>query len=185
MTFECFDAVLLVLTLILMCNLYYSSHSGALREVEAGAKRLAQVILGASHLAQSVVPALLDPSSQSGRDAIAEWKTELRSTLELQATTVCGGLTECHGLSVHLPQGGMYAMVEIDTEVFDSSIQDDMDFTKLLLKEENVFVLPGRAFGVDASQRPVFRVVFCASVAMLVEAAMRICNFSARHAANE
>ena len=159
---------------------YGRSHNGSLREVEAGAKRLAQVILGASHLPQSVVPALLDPSSQSDRDAIAKWKVELKSTLELQARAMCDGLVECHGLSVRFPQGAMYAMVGIDTSRLD--IQDDMDFTKLLLKEENVFVLPGQAFGVDSSQRPVFRVVFCSSVDMLSEAAQRISNFCSRHA---
>lgn len=167
--------------LILTLDTTYS-HNGALSEVEAGAKRLAQVILGASHLAQSVVPALLDAASQSDRDAIAEWKAELKSMLELQAKVVCEGLSECHGLSVHLPQGAMYAMVEIETASFDSTIQNDMDFTKLLLKEENVFVLPGRAFGVDLSQHPVFRVVFCSSVDMLDEAAQRISRFCARHA---
>lgn len=162
------------------CHSY--SNNGALREVEAGAKRLAQVILGASHLAQSVVPALLDPSTQADRDVLAKWKTDLKSTLELQAKTVCDGLAECHGLMVHLSQGAMYAMVEIDVSSFGAEIENDMDFTKLLLEEENVFVLPGRAFGVDSADRPVFRVVFCASADMLREAANRISNFCNRHA---
>lgn len=157
------------------------SNTGALREVQAGAKRLAQVILGASHLAQSVVPALLDPSEED-RDIIVEWKTQLKSTLALQAQTICNKLSKCHGLSVHFPKGAMYAMVELDTSSFDDEIEDDLDFTKLLLKEENVFVLPGRAFGVDSTQRPVFRVVYCASVDLLLEAAQRICEFCARHA---
>lgn len=153
--------------------------------MEAGAKRLAQVILGASHLAQSVVTALLDPSSQSEQDSIQEWKMGLRSTLELQARTVCDGLANCHGLTVHMPQGAMYTMVTLDTSRFDPSIQDDLDFTKLLLKEENVFVLPGRAFGVDSPSFTVFRVVFCASVELLREAAERISDFCTRHAAHE
>jgi len=72
-------------------------------------------------------------------------------------------------------------MVELEISSFDNEIEDDLDFTKLLLKEENVFVLPGRAFGVDPSQRPVFRVVFCASVDLLREAAQRICEFCAQH----
>jgi tyrosine aminotransferase len=159
---------------------FHDSNTGALREVQAGSKRLAQVILGASHLAQSVVPALLDPSEED-RDVIAEWKTQLKSTLALQAQTICNELSECHGLSVHFPKGAMYAMVELDINSFDNEIEDDLDFTKQLLKEENVFVLPGRAFGVDPSQRPVFRVVFCASVDLLREAAQRICEFCARH----
>jgi tyrosine aminotransferase len=153
--------------------------------VEAGAKRLAQVILGASHLAQSVVTALLNPASQSEQDSINEWKMGLRSTLELQARTLCDGLANSHGLTVHMPQGAMYAMVTLDTSRFGPSIQDDLDFTKLLLKEENVFVLPGRAFGVDSPSFTVFRVVFCASVELLREAAERISDFCARHSSHE
>lgn len=153
--------------------------------MEAGAKRLAQVILGASHLAQSVVPALLSPSSQSEQDSIHEWKMGLQSTLELQARTVCDGLSKSHGLTVHMPQGAMYAMVTIDTSRFDQSIQDDLDFTKLLLKEENVFVLPGRAFGADSPSFTLFRVVFGASVELLREAAERISDFCARHSSHE
>lgn len=164
----------------------FLSKTGALREVEAGAKRLAQVILGASHLAQSVIPALLDPQTEADREAIAKWKTELKSTLELQAKAVCDGLAECHGLTVHLPQGAMYAMVEMDVSSFDCNVQSDLDFTNLLLKEENVFVLPGRAFGVDSSSsHPVFRIVYCASADTLREAALRICSFCARHASPE
>lgn len=161
----------------------WNSHNGALREVEAGAKRLAQVILGASHLAQSAIPALLDPKNQADRDAIQEWKVQLRLTLQTQAETVCGGLADCHGLTVHPPQGAMYAMVEIDTCRLDKMIRDDVDFTKLLLKEENVFILPGKAFGVDSFNHVYFfRVVFCSSDDLLQEAVSRIADFCARHA---
>jgi tyrosine aminotransferase len=74
----------------------------------------------------------------------------------------------------------MYTMVQVDISRLDSSIQDDLDFTKLLLKEENVFVLPGRAFGASI---PCFRVVFCASQDLLRQASERIADFCARHAA--
>jgi tyrosine aminotransferase len=84
-----------------------------------------------------------------------------------------------------MPQGAMYAMVTLDTSCFDPSIQDDLDFTTLLLKEENVFVLPGRAFGVDSPSFTVFRVVFCASVELLREATVRISDFCDRHASYE
>lgn len=143
------------------------------------------MILGASHLSQSVITALLNPASRSEQDSINEWKMGLRSTLELQARTLCDGLANSHGLTVHMPQGAMYAMVTLDTSCFGPSIQDDLDFTKLLLKEENVFVLPGRAFGVDSPSFTVFRVVFCASVELLQEAAERISDFCARHSSHE
>ena len=77
-----------------------------------------------------------------------------------------------------MPQGAMYAIIKIHCEQYDSMIQDDMDFTKLLLEEENVFVLPGSAFDVEN----VFRVVFCSPEATLAVAADRIAAFCQRHA---
>ena len=141
-------------------------------EVEAGANRLAQVILGASHLAQAVIPTLLSPTTPG----MMEWKQNLRATLERQARFLCESLTHCHGLEVMPSQGAMYAIVKIDTTVLD--IQDDLDFTKKLLEEENVFVLPGSAFGVPN----VFRVVFCSPERVLGTAAHRIADFCHRHA---
>ena len=45
------------------------------------------------------------------------------------------------------PQGAMYCMVGLDINKFDEHIMNDVDFTNLLLKEENVLVLPGEVFG--------------------------------------
>ena len=141
-------------------------------EVQAGAHRLAQVILGASHLAQSAIPALLcrhDPSLEL-------WKENLRKTLASQAELLCFQLNECHGLEVLLPQGAMYAMVRISTELLD--IANDKEFSRLLLQEENVLVLPGSAFGMSN----VVRVVFCLPPPVLEESTRRIAEFCRRHA---
>lgn len=157
----------------------------SLSEIEAGAKRLAQVVLGASHLAQTAVPALLSPSSTEHVSAILQWKTFIRNTLQDQAECLCDALSKIGPcLQVIPPQGAMYAMVRIHMEYFNSKsssiIQTDLDFTKLLLAEENVMVLPGSCFGVTNS----FRVVFCAPVPILEEAASRILKFCQRHCTN-
>ena len=141
-----------------------------MQEVELGVNRLAQVILGASSLTQSVIPSLLTTSPK-----LLEWKQELRETLERQAFSLCELLDGCEGLNVISPQGAMYAMVQIDCSVLD--IKDDMEFSSRLLSEENVFVLPGQAFGV----KNVFRVVFCSPTNVLEIAAKRISNFCLRH----
>lgn len=72
----------------------------------------------------------------------------------------------------------MYAMVKIHLAKF-SDIEDDVDFTKKLLQEENVFVLPGQAFHYPG----VFRVVYCSSPDELQDASRRIANFCQRHSA--
>lgn len=152
---------------------FHDNVDGSLQEVEAGANRLAQVILGASHLAQSVIPTLLSTSNPE----LMSWRRDLRETLERQATFLCRKLEPCHGLEVVPPQGAMYAIVKMDTNN-TLDIKDDLDFSSKLLKEENVFVLPGSAFGVPN----VFRVVFCSAEPILEEAAQRIVAFCRRHA---
>lgn len=154
---------------------FHDNIHGSLAEVEAGAQRLAQVILGASHLAQSAIPALLcshDPSLEL-------WKENLKKTLAHQAELLCHRLNECHGLNVVLPQGAMYAMVQISTELLE--VSDDKEFCQWLLKEENVFVLPGSAFGMPN----VFRVVFCLPPPVLEESTRRIAEFCRRHSKNK
>jgi tyrosine aminotransferase len=147
---------------------------GSLREVEAGAKRLATVILGASHLAQTAVPALLDLSDTM----VQQWRAELRDKLGYQAMFLCEKLAKCRGLTVRHPEGAMYALCLIDPTQMDETIKNDIDFIKLLLKEENVLVLPGSAcFGIANA----FRVVYCAPVEILEQAAERIHQFCERH----
>lgn len=164
----------------------FNSNNGAIKEVKKGAQRLAQVILGASHLAQVAIPAVLAPSSEADRVAIVAWKDNLNSTIEKQAKLLCDLLNECYGLDVIYPQGAMYAMARIQVDMFTDAIRDDVTFMKILLEEENIVVLPGRAFGLSDTFdiKPscyVFRVVFCAPENILRDAAERICLFCHRH----
>lgn len=147
---------------------------GSLSEVEAGTKRLAQIILGASHLAQTAVPALL----QKDEPDIIQWKRELRKTLEKQANFLREMLSTCHGLHILRAGGAMYTIIRLDVQQFDETIRNDLDFSRALLKEENIFVLPGSCFGMPN----VFRAVFCAPIPVLEEAASRMKDFCQRHA---
>jgi len=143
--------------------------------VEAGAKRLAQVILGASHLAQSAVPALLDPDNLE----VVAWKAQLRQTLQHQATVLCDKLKTVPGLRVLESGGAMYVLVRLDLDHFDPTVvANDREFCQRLLQEQNVFVLPGTPFGMPNS----FRAVFCAPASVLEQAADRIAQFCQAHA---
>ena len=152
----------------------FPSIFGALREVEAGAKRLAQVILGTSHLPQTAIPALLNPADER----VSSWKVDLIAKLEEQAAFVCGELSQVTGLQVLKPGGAMYTLVRLDIASFDDSILNDVSFCEALLKEENVFVLPGSCFGAEN----MIRIVYCAPITVLNDAADRIRSFCLRHA---
>ena len=168
------------LTSILCAKSIFGSLSSAQGGgVEAGVKRLAQVILGASHLPQTAIPALL--SSQSSEElsssyaVVQEWKLELRTRLRRQARYLEHRLNEAPGLEVIPSRGAMYAIVRLDMDMLD--VKDDLEFSKQLLEEENVFVLPGSAFGIHN----MFRVVFCAAEPVLEIAAQRITQFCVNH----
>lgn len=162
---------------------FHDSKSGSLRKVERGAKRLAQVVLGASHLIQCAIPAVLTPSMPQEGSSIDAWKKGVTKTLARQATFTYDMLSKCPGLTVIPPQGAMYIMVKINIEEFDDSITDDVSFSQMLMDEENVFVLPGKAFGCSSKSPSynAFRVVFCAPEEILAVAFCRIGDFCVRH----
>mmetsp|Transcript_19314 Transcript_19314/g.27523 ORF Transcript_19314/g.27523 Transcript_19314/m.27523 type:complete len:496 (-) Transcript_19314:167-1654(-) len=167
--------------------IFHDCTGGALEGLKDGIKRLAQVILGASHLTQGVIPAVLTPSSRENATKIHEWKGNFISILEKQSTFCFNRINMCHGLSCERSHGAMYAMVKIHIEKFDDAIQNDFDFTKVLLEEENVVTLPGAVFYGSSNcncenNRCYFRIMFCASTAVLDEAFLRIQDFCSRHA---
>ena len=110
---------------------------------------------------------------------LMEWKSSVRNTLYDQSRILCRALQRIGPcLQVIEPKGAMYAMVRIHLGYFDPSmIQNDIDFTTLLYQEEQVVVLPGQCFDFPNS----FRVVFCAPVPLLQEAADRVHRFCHRH----
>lgn len=159
---------------------YCISSTRSLQQVKDGAKRLAQVVLGASHLVQKAVPAVLVPPTLTCTDhtAVSEFRFQVQTIFAAQASLTFKKLQACPGLTVTAPQGAMYLMASINCSMFDDAIDDGLIFTKLLLKEENVFVLPGRAFGATTD---LFRVCFAAPAGMLEDACVRIHAFCERH----
>jgi tyrosine aminotransferase len=143
----------------------------SLKNVEAGAHRLAQIYHGVSSLTQSAIPAVLSPSTPG----LDKWREKFRSTLEQQAMLLCSGLNDSYGLKVAPPQGSLYAIVKINIDRLD--IEDDMEFAMKLVEEENVFVLPGTSFGVPNT----FRVAYTSQESTLEAASQRINDFCRRH----
>jgi len=156
---------------------FHDTDCGAAKEIKAGVMRLAQVVLGATHLCQAAVPSVLCPEGESEKNKIAAFKKQLNETFEAQSSFTCEALQKCHGLRVVPSCGAMYVMVEILIDEFDGSFEDDVGFTGKLLEEENVFALPGSCFGA----KNFFRVVYCAPTDMLGKAYERIGAFCDAH----
>jgi len=154
---------------------------GSLHNIEAGARKLATLQHGCvSHLQQSAIPTLLSPKTQG----LADWKEQFRATLEHQARFLCSELdANCNGLTIlSPPQGSMYTILRLDLDCFCNSsssvvIANDVDFCRELVREENIFVLPGSSFGVPNT----VRVAFSAHDSILEQASSRIAAFCRRH----
>ncbi len=140
-----------------------------LDQVRSGLISMSQIVLGANSLVQSALPRIFSETSK-------DYYQQLNEQLESQAMQFTNRISKMEGLKVIVPQAAMYVMVQVQTEKF-KDITDDVMFSQKLLQEEYVVVLPGQCF-----QAPnFFRVVFCASVAVINEACDRIESFVKRH----
>eukprot|EP00735_Rhodelphis_limneticus_P003547 TRINITY_DN15032_c0_g1::TRINITY_DN15032_c0_g1_i1::g.24936::m.24936 TRINITY_DN15032_c0_g1::TRINITY_DN15032_c0_g1_i1::g.24936 ORF type:complete len:430 (-),score=80.81,sp/Q8QZR1/ATTY_MOUSE/45.76/9e-136,Aminotran_1_2/PF00155.16/9.8e-68,DegT_DnrJ_EryC1/PF01041.12/3.3e-06,Beta_elim_lyase/PF01212.16/9.8e-05,Aminotran_5/PF00266.14/0.0004,Cys_Met_Meta_PP/PF01053.15/0.0034 TRINITY_DN15032_c0_g1_i1:396-1628(-) len=139
-------------------------------QVRAGINRLATHIVGPNSLMQAALPRMLTDPPQ-------EFFEHTRKTLETNALYCKKRIDELAPLETSVPQGAFYMMIRIRYEMFED-IPDDMTFTKKLLSEESVFVLPGSCFAIPTH----VRIVVCLAQEKLAEAFDRITEFCARHA---
>lgn len=140
-------------------------------DVRKGLVKLSQVILGASTIVQSIIPkALLDLDNS--------YINNLMEKLEDNASFLYDNLSSIDELHAIKPKGAMYMMVGFEPKDF-SDINDDIEFAKKLIEEENVFVLPGSIFKF----KNYVRLVICPPQDKLKEACERIKQFVQRHRA--
>ena len=123
--------------------------SGRLEEVQRGLRSLSQLIIGACSLLQAALPRLLTPAPDSADDrALKLYAAEYRKILSRNAELCRSACADCPELTCSVPSGAMYAMIGVDVDKL-SGIRDDADFAKQLLVEQNLFLLPGKCFGMD------------------------------------
>ena len=117
---------------------FQDNQHGSIQEVKRGAQRLAQVILGSSHLAQVAIEAALN----SDQESTALWKKHLYSTIEMQAKVLCGMLNDCCGLDVIFPNGGESCLAWI-MHLLTSSIFPSLHSLMYLLQSIFSYVCNG------------------------------------------
>ena len=87
-------------------------------------------------------------------------------------------LNECPGIHCPMPDGAFYVYPSCagtlgHTSASGIKIQSDFDFSDALLKEQQVAVVPGQAFGLS----PYFRISYATSDEVLTKACERIKRF--------
>ena len=90
------------------------------------------------------------------------------------------GFNKIKGISCLNPEGAFYAFVDISKligKAYEGKvIEDSFSFTKILLSEAKVAVVPGRAFGAD----DYIRVSYAASMENIAKALQRIEEFTTK-----
>lgn len=152
--------------------------SGQLNELRKGIKRLALLQQhGACSLMQVALPILLDPTYapflQQYRDKFLE---TLRCNVHI-CINALDGSNFCRGLTAIEPVAALYILVKIDFSCFESSMLDDEQFVVSLLKEENIFILPGKHFSLPG----YLRLLISSSTDSIQEALSRLNSFCTRH----
>lgn len=140
---------------------------------------LLHVHTGANSLIQATLPRILcPPEGSSDRASLTAFSDRYKSILRENALMVKNAFADAPAITPVVPHGAMYAMIGIEMSLFDpAEIPDDAVFAQLLLKEENLFVLPGKCFGMDN----FVRLVMCPPAEMLQDACERMKAFCARH----
>eukprot|EP00755_Sulcionema_specki_P005519 Sspe_Gene.4885::Locus_1613_Transcript_1_1_Confidence_1.000_Length_1361::g.4885::m.4885/K00815/TAT; tyrosine aminotransferase len=139
--------------------------NGVLSEVRQGFLDLTTLILGPNSLIQAVLPTMLSETPK-------EYYNDLNKTLSRHAKLTYDVINGIEGLRPVKPQGAMYLMVGIDMARFPA-FKTEVEFSRELLREQAVMVLPGSVFNIQN----FFRIVFTKPEQKLVEACERIKEF--------
>jgi arginine:pyruvate transaminase len=99
---------------------------------------------------------------------------EMRNAYIRRAHLIVDSLANAPGISVHMPEGGMFVMADVRR----SGLSGD-DFALGLLNEENVAIMPGESFGKAASGH--LRISLTAKDEEIAEACTRILRYARKH----
>ena len=133
------------------------------------------MFVGSCSLIQAALPRILTPTAEDA-PRLEAYNARYKEILSSNAN-LCGDLSaNCPEITVVQPQGAMYCMVRINVELLEG-IEDDVDFSKKLLVEENVSMLPGQCFGM----KNFIRLVICPPEDTVRDAFERIVAFCGRY----
>ncbi len=129
-----------------------------------------QITAGVSTVGQAAAAAALDGPQEGIAEMVAAYQRRRDLAVEM--------LNACRGLQCHKPEGAFYVFPNVagclgTTTPGGRHIATDADFTRALLEEAHVALVPGASYGMS----PYVRVSTAAEEAVLVEGCRRIAAF--------
>lgn len=140
-----------------------------IKNIRMGFNDLTTRILGPNSLVQGAVPEILATTPQSYYDNVMQLLAE-------NATIVYDKLSNLPGIKPIKPSGAMYLMVRLDMDHFPG-INNDLEFSQALIKEQSVFCLPASVFEMPN----YLRIVITMKKEKIDEACNRIIEFVNKH----
>lgn len=110
-------------------------------------------------------------------DVPAEFFTETNEKLRQRAELVYEKVCATPGLKMNKPQGALYAMIMIDFDYLDPSIDTSLKFCEGVALEHGLLMLPAECFSYTGG----FRVVICNPVEVLDKALTRVGEYIEAH----
>ena len=107
-------------------------------DIKQGLADLATVTLGPTSFLQDLVPDIL-------QDTPAQYYQDIKERLEKHAEVFDVFLNDDPCFKAVKPQGAMYLMIEVKN-LEALGFEDDVQFSRALMSEESVSVLPGQVF---------------------------------------
>ena len=96
----------------------------------------------------------------------------MRHSYEARARVLVDGLKNCKTVSAHMPEGGMFVMVDVRKTGLSGEV-----FARRLLNEQNVVCMPGESFGACGAGH--LRVALTVDEKQIAQAALRIALLAA------
>lgn len=147
----------------------YDNAAQSLKLVIENLNKHSMILLHPNSLVQAAIPAILANVPESHF-------TELKSKLKTSSEAAFERLSKIHGIEPIQSRAAMYMMVKINSEDF-KDIEDDIDFCKKLLAEQNCLTFPSQCFFAKG----FFRMIICTKPEILLEFGDRLEAFVKAH----
>lgn len=145
------------------------NNSGFFDDVITNLGKHSMILLHPASIVQFALPKILKEVPDSHFETV-------KQKLALSSQTAFARLSEIKGITPIKSSAAMYMMVRIELSEF-ADIDDDVDFCKKMLQEQNCLTFPSQCF----FEKGFFRMILCTKPETITEFGNRLQAFCTKH----